>query len=1323
MSAPIKPEGAGAPAPAPQAPLPSTDEWSEGFYSTPTGEAADTTTATPAPTNAPTQGFFDRLLHGVDGKSRLKEVARSIPRGLASLGNAAVQTGAEIGAAALDAANVGGTEAEQDDRRKRAKGARAVSEEEMSLAYGARSDDPLASLTETVVQGASAMLLFQGAGLGTIAAGAATDAIAFDPYSGGLSELANQYGDRIPGIGGIVKAAGELGTVDEQSNYLTSRIKRAVEGGIVGMALEGVVWSAKKVLAVKRGDAAAVKEADKVLTDIVDGTHTPQDAEAVVARPTEDGQWELKESPTLKQPVTGNGRVDPAAHSLIDNFRSHLTDGDVRLTPEGNPGVRVVLHPKGGKVVELRSIENLTGQAKSGMATAEMQRLIKEADRAGVTLTLQASPFGDLAMSREKLRDFYRKFGFEQTKHGDANMVRQPGELDTGFRESGPRVATEAQPEAAAGPKFTDRAEAEAQATTINVHMAEKAAAAKPALFSPEQVAKHEEIADRLFHSQDPAEVERLMNGTDFNFEYLGGSDRVHAQIEALSEQFRKSFDRARKTGGVSNDATVKMAEGLAKQYGMADFAQAFHGTADDVRNLSVRLLLGNRAVEQLGERLAGMAALRRQRPHDPVLLQEARELLGTWQPLARDVAGVNSEVGRSLQVLQARSRSDVKAIKIGDVATEEAKGAKPKATPSANAYDKMTDAEIDAALRMYERAGGAPRNAQAVIDGLKVLSDKPKGRVGSVIEMATNVFINSLISGTRTFQTIFASGNTMLHFEYLNRMIAGAASGNPTLAREGADMLYAHYAYAADNVRVAAASFREQRSIIDPSPSLYATGGVVNTVVSLPGRLAGSIDEFTRVTGYRAFERAKALRQARAQGLNGAALVKQVEADVKASIDPQHGVGLNPEALRFAGVPTLSDPLGAGTFSGDLSNMLAKYPVTKFIVPFIRPGVNTFRYVGKSTPGINLFYKDVRETLARGGEDAAVLMTRTALAGSMYAYAWSKMADGTITGRGPSDMRLRNEWLKNHQPYSVKIGGVWKSYRRMDPFGTFIGMAADAHMVQLEVADDEGTSGEDIGKAVFASVLANAVNKSYMQGLSTFLTAVDDQDLSSANKFLGTVAGGYVPQAVQQFNDDPYYREAQTLVDEAYKRTPGLSDRLPPKYNFLGEPVMKQGTLWNRNFSIAREASANPSLVEDTLVRDGIRLSPPPDKEFNGAIDFKDDRWMKDGKLPYVRWMELMSGGWGERKGLRAKLEEIVKSDSYQHATGGTATYPGGERGIIVASVKDAWEEAAKHQMLREYPELQRAWKGAKGLKGSALQNGQAGVDARRQQFGVPVP
>jgi hypothetical protein len=294
-----------------------------------------------------------------------------------------------------------------------------------------------------------------------------------------------------------------------------------------------------------------------------------------------------------------------------------------------------------------------------------------------------------------------------------------------------------------------------------------------------------------------------------------------------------------------------------------------------------------------------------------------------------------------------------------------------------------------------------------------------------------------------------------------------------------------------------------------------------------------------------------------------------------------------------------------------------------------------------------------------------------------------------------------------------------------MEPFSSFLGLAADAHTVTLEMMDKEGADAEDISKAVFGSLLSNYVNKSYNQGLADFFGAVDDQDGSSLEKYLGGIVGGFQPQLVQTFNTDPYYREARGLVDEYMKRTPGLSDKLPPKYNFLGEPIMKQGGLWNRNFSIAPTADASPSTVEDALVQDHIKFSPPPDKELNSQIDYKDPYWKQspNDKLPYVRWMELISNGFDGEPGIRTQMEQMIQSDEYKEASAGAASFPGGERGLMLAKLLTAQQNAAKQKMLDEYPKLRDAWEGAKGMTGTARAEGQAGVESRRREFGVPLP
>jgi hypothetical protein len=1362
MSAPIKPEGAESTGSAPRPPLASVSEWREGFYSKPKGDAGDTT-GTAIPTTEPVQGFMDKLIHGVKGKNRAVEMLRSVPRGLANAGNAVVQAGAEIGAAALDAADLGGTEAEQDSRRERAKGVRAVSEEDMNMLYGARSDDPIASFTESAVQGASAMLLFSATGAGVIGSAALTDAVAFNPYEDGLSEMAAQFGGKIPGIGGIVEGAGQLLSVEEQDNFLTSRIKRAVEGGVAGAAFDAVFWSAKKVLGMKAKNVEAVAEANANLKQIDEGTHTPKGA-TVVARPEDNGEWRLEATQELRDPAIPGGRPTAEVQQFNDEFDAEfgLKAGEEPIIKDadGTPLVKLKVANKGGSIVEVVELRALSDER--GLGRKAMQQLTDLADRHNITLTLQASPLeleGARALSPEKLRNIYREAGFEQTGHRDrANMVRRPGDSAPLYREPveemagaipGPKSghpsrmlgskADDMQAELGYdhGPRFADRAEAEAQANTINHTMKARKEAAGPRLFTDEQVRTHVEVAEKLAASTSAQDIERLATGTHFNLHYLGGTDRVKAQIESISEQFRKEIDAAQNRGGTSHETVVKIAKRLARQYGIKDWAERVAQQAKAGKNAHVELLASNMAVEQLGTEMAKLSRLLTMRPHDPALMRDAKDLLGVWVNLTRDVAGINSQTGRNLNILGARNRPDAKDIKFPKESPAPKAGEAPKVDPAAkpkvdagqeqaNIFDSMSDDEIEAALRQFEMAGGNVRNADAVIEGLKVLADPKRGPVGAAIERSANVFINALISGAKTMETIFSSGQAMLFFEYANRSLAGVVTLNPKLAREGADMMYAHFAYARDNMQSAAAAFKSNRSMIDPSPSMYATGGVVNTTISMPGRVAGTIDEFTRVTGYRARMRALAARKARDAGLTGDAFARQVELDVRNSIDAKTGVGINKEAAEWAGIPTLSNPLGQGTWGGDLSNLLAKYPGTKFIIPFIRPGINTFRYVGKASGGdaIRLLFKESRDALTKGSaEEAAVIMTRTLAAGALYSYAWYKVMDGTVTGRGPSNETLRNTWLKNHQPYSVKIGDKYYSYRRMEPWGTFLGLAADAHGVQMEMADQEGTEAEDIGKAVFASLLANGVNKSYMQGLSTFMKAVDDQDLSSAETFLGGVAGGFVPQAVQQFNTDVYYREADGIIEEVMKRTPGYSDNLPPKYNALGEPVMKQGSLWNRNFSIARAADASPSTVEDRLLADHIKISPPPKKFFNGGLDLTDPALAKNGKLPYVRWMELVSNGFDGEPGLRTKLEQLMeKGGEYDTAKEGSKAFPGGERGLIVSKLKDKHEMAALMVMLEEYG-LMEKYEGYAGIRGASLEGGQEGVDARRIEYGLPTP
>jgi hypothetical protein len=1355
-------------------------------------------------------------------------MARVTPRALARAGNS-IQKFARQAAhsyqrdrvlEALDPNVKAANDAEA--KRLAGEGGDIISNEELTLTYGPASDDTVANIYESVVQGGSAILALSPVLPGAIGATVA-GTMAFDLREKQLAEAAAEFGDRIPGIGGVVKEAGKFLSVDEQDGFISAWIKRTVVDGLTAAGFEGIFWGIKALSARMAGDTAAELAARAKVQQVVDGTRAPTDAEHVVVVPEKNGTWAHKENPAKQPkfvgieerpnvPVDGKGAFDePPAGTVFDPETytpvEHFSEGSSKATynlPGTADQAYVMYHVNAEGELRIGFIGATSGE--NSLGTGVTRRILKDlAERTGakkisgyrisgagagrevehvipngkpavepngkpaverrvadVPVTTErrgVTTAGDdhpVALSEDRIRDSQKLLDADKALDESGGSIGKAADA-LAAKKRPPDVTPEEvlQPQPS-GPRFESRAEAEAQAHSINEALNGRSRAQSPILFTPEETAAHVQLGLEIAAAKTGKDAARLITNAHFNFNWLGGTARVKAQIAALTETISKQIDAAQAgVGKTSHKVVAKAAQRTAETIGMRDWAERIAGMAAERSQGHVELLMANAAVKQLGGDMAKLSGKIRLRPQDPVLMAQARELLELWAPMTRDVAGLNSQAGRDLEILLARNTPEAEAIRFpkeSNPARAEAQakagtngnGKAPKVEPpkSAPIFDKLSDEEIKTALRMFELADGRVRNAQAIIDGLKVL-DRGAGPVGKVIEAATKVYINALISGPKTMLTIFTSGQTLLHFEYLTRMLAGAPhaafSGNTKLFREGAQMLYGHYRYAIDNIKGAGAAFRENRSVIDPSPQLYATGGIIDKGVILPGRSAGTLDEFTRVTGYRAFVRAKSARLATEEGLTGAAWAKRVEDDVRMSVDEKTGVGIMENALDFAGIPTLSNHPGAGTFSGDLVNFLAKYPATKWIAPFVRPGVNTFTYVGKATPGLNFFYKDMRATLLgkNGSEEAAIAWTRSALAGALYTYAWFKVTDGTITGRGPTNPTLRNEWLSKHKPYSVLVPGdeegqpLYKSFRRMEPFASFLGLMADAHMVQLEMADDEGVDADDVGKAVFGSLLNNIVNKTYNQGLADFFGAVDDQDGSSIDNWLGGIAGGYVPQIYQQLgglipgNDDPYYREARGFVDELMKRTPGLSDKLPPKYNFLGEPIMKSGSFYNRNISIAPTLEAGPSIVEDALLQDGIKLSPPPDKEFDKQIDFKDERWKKseDDKLPYVRWMELLSEGFDGEPGLRKRMEAMIQSDEWTDATSGSLSWQGGERGIIAARIKSVAERQAKMRMMEEYPELFEAWKGAAGMRGTSRGEGQAGVDARRNEFGVPIP
>src|ERR1041385_1755560 len=323
----------------------------------------------------------------------------------------------------------------------------------------------------------------------------------------------------------------------------------------------------------------------------------------------------------------------------------------------------------------------------------------------------------------------------------------------------------------------------------------------------------------------------------------------------------------------------------------------------------------------------------------------------------------------------------------------------------------------------------------------------------------------------------------------------------------------------------------------------------------------------------YRAYVRAKSLRLGREQGLSDAALELRVAEDLRNAFDPNTGIATLPEALKYAEVPTMSAPLGDGTFGAGLQTFVSDHLGARFIAPFVKASVNIFRYVHKSIPILNLMNKEVRTALARGGEEAAVIHARSALASSIYGFALYQAMAGNLTGRGPGDPGLRALWLKNHQPYSIRFGDKWVTYGRLDPLATPLGLIADLNTT-IHESDGNGSDATDLGFATLTALFYNLSSKSYLSGVTQFFDSWASNNPHAAARYLENLAGDAVPNLVTSTNPDPVFRDVQSLADAVIARIPGWSKTLDPRFDMFGEPILRVPGVANRNqiFTVKQE-------------------------------------------------------------------------------------------------------------------------------------------------------
>lgn len=640
--------------------------------------------------------------------------------------------------------------------------------------------------------------------------------------------------------------------------------------------------------------------------------------------------------------------------------------------------------------------------------------------------------------------------------------------------------------------------------------------------------------------------------------------------------------------------------------------------------------------------------------------VEDVDKLVAVWAELASNFGIVRSSFGRNLRALQHAGK-DTPSQKLGAATTE-----------------FMITGDRVAFYKKLEKLNKEPTQVAKAIRAVA------RHRTWDIVN---EVFINNLLSGAKTHIVNLTSNAAQTVLMPTEAIIGNLVRGDLTGARaQLVPMLQAH-SILWDSVKMMGVAFRNEDNILDAAHRIQDTArtqkaipGKLGAAVRMPSRFLLAGDEFFKQINYRSKLVSDAWELGIKRDLKGAAL-KNFVADRVAKGFDETGWGTDEFALNYAREATFTNEL-EGSFTAGYQRFVQDNPFMRQITPFVRTPINLLVQAGQRTPALGMLSKQLRRDWYSGDPRLkARVIGKQAIGTAVLGSAFALAAEGRVTGAGPRDPEMRKNWEKQdgRKPYSVKVGGKWVSYQRMEPVATLLGIVGDLSEIHGELSDQEwkeisegtlaafmanlGDFGEDFidvsGRepermlgGIFLSGVKTAMNKSYLEGVQSFLEVMAADDADRLSRWAGRHLSSYVPYAslVRQTNPDPYMREVRGLVDALRANVWYTSEGLLKRYNFLGKPHVKAGSYLSRVFN----PMASFDVVEDPFYRVINSLAPeartngfggfrPPQKRKEG-LDLTQYK-SKSGIDAYEKWNQLIGAS-----SLETDLRDIVANtgDSY---------------------------------------------------------------------------
>jgi hypothetical protein len=470
----------------------------------------------------------------------------------------------------------------------------------------------------------------------------------------------------------------------------------------------------------------------------------------------------------------------------------------------------------------------------------------------------------------------------------------------------------------------------------------------------------------------------------------------------------------------------------------------------------------------------------------------------------------------------------------------------------------------------------------------------------------------------------------------------------------------------------------------VDPTSGMGRALDTIGPIVRIPGRVMGSVTDVFSQLKYQSMVAGKAAVEAGEQGLKGADEIKSfINGRLREAFNDA-GAPTDAEAFAEAGRTTATAPLTG--FSKKIGDAINAHPWTKLIVPFYKVPLNLMDTGIQYIPGLQFISSNFRDQLLRGTPAVKAAATgRLAVGAAFWTAAVSLAASGTITGEGPTDPKLRETLLTSGwRPHSIVFQNedgtkTYVDYHKIEPYANVLSIAGDfaemGHMMGEKDVSDTATF-------MVGSIAKNLVSKTYLTGLADFIDMLRKPD-ATMPKFLGNMAGSFAPRLLGNIDPDGDLRQVRGFLDGVKARVPGYSSTLPPVRNALGEPIMKSDPQW----SPIRFASGPNDPVSQEFSQFSKGLPSAPRRLMGMDLtQFSNDK----GQDAHDRLAELVGETKINGRSLRDSLGKLFQSQFYQSSP--KVDDPNDITNPRVKAVQQlfyGYHEAAKAQLLREYPDI----------------------------------